>query len=228
MSSISRRDFLNGAALIIAAGLTPRPGRGAAGALSARAHRAARPAPGSFEAAHARAYERGRYQSAPHRSRSATISWSVPASAACGRLFFTARRRAIRPHPRPRQPRRYGVCQANEFTSTAASCRYGGSESIDSPRTHYSDVAKALLFELGVEIDRFESAFDRKFYASRGLARGVFFPREAFGRDVLVPGEPASGGADELARALANAKPLASYRGVSNRAGEQGATARAL
>ena len=84
----------------------------------------------------------------------------------------------------------------------------GGSESIDSPRTHYSDVAKALLRDLGVEIDRFESAFDRKFYASRGLARGVFFPREAFGRDVLVPGEPASGGADEVARALANARPL--------------------
>ena len=47
-----------------------------------------------------------------------------------------------------------------------------------------------------VEIDRFESAFDRKFYASRGLARGVFFPREAFGRDVLVPTDRPLTGAD--------------------------------
>ncbi|MEA2962499.1 MAG: spermidine dehydrogenase, partial [Alphaproteobacteria bacterium] len=102
-----------------------------------------------------------------------------------------------------------GHAKRNEFTLDGRLVLgYGGSESIDSPRTHYSDVAKALLRELGVEIDRFESAFDRKFYASRGLARGVFFPREAFGRDVLVPGEPASGGADELARALANARPL--------------------
>jgi len=96
-----------------------------------------------------------------------------------------------------------GHAKRNEFTIDGRLVLgYGGSESIDSPRTHYSDVAKALLRELGVEIDRFESAFDRKFYASRGLARGVFFPREAFGRDALVPGEPASGGADELARAL--------------------------
>ena len=113
--------------------------------------------------------------------------------------------------------------------STAASCSdTAAASSIDSPRTHYSEVAKALLRELGVEIDRFESAFDRKFYASRGLARGVFFPREAFGRDVLVPGEPASGGADELARALANAKPLDEFIAAFPMAPDSKAQLRAL
>ena len=118
---------------------------------------------------------------------------------------------------------------ATNSPSTAASCSAtAAASSIDSPRTHYSDVAKALLRDLGVDIDRFESAFDRKFYASRGLARGVFFPREAFGRDVLVPGEPASGGADELARALANARPLDEFIAAFPIAPESKAQLRAL
>src|SRR5262249_8348052 len=33
------------------------------------------------------------------------------------------------------------------------------------------------------------SAFDRGFYASLGLSRGLFFAREAFGRDALVAGD---------------------------------------
>src|SRR5260221_280565 len=46
---------------------------------------------------------------------------------------------------------------------------------------------------------------------SFGLARGVFFAREAFGRDVLVAGEPSGGGTDERSRRLANAKPLGEF-----------------
>ena len=88
---------------------------------------------------------------------------------------------------------------------------YGGSESIDSPQANYSDVAKALLRELGVEIARFETAFERTLYPSLGLARGLFFAREAFGRDVLVAGEPPMRGTDEVTRRLANAKPLAEF-----------------
>ena len=88
---------------------------------------------------------------------------------------------------------------------------YGGSESIDSPQTQYSEVAKALLRELGIDVARFETAFDRTFYSSLGLARGIFFAREAFGRDTLVTGEPPAAGTDELARRLANAKPLGEF-----------------
>jgi hypothetical protein len=62
MSSISRRDFLNGAALTIAAGLTPaaqaaaQPGRYPPALTGLRGQH-----PGSFEAAHAQAYDRWRY-----------------------------------------------------------------------------------------------------------------------------------------------------------------------
>src|SRR5205814_1940914 len=66
---------------------------------------------------------------------------------------------------------------------------YGGSQSIQSPKTLWSDTAKGLLVDLGVDVGRFETAFDREFHRSLGLSRGVFFDRETFGRDVLVPGD---------------------------------------
>ena len=103
-----------------------------------------------------------------------------------------------------------GHAKRNEFTLDGRLViGYGGSESIIPRRTHYSDVAKALLRDLGVEVARFETAFERTLYPSLGLSRGVFFAREAFGRDVLVAGEPPMRGTDELTRRLANAKPLA-------------------
>ena len=69
-------------------------------------------------------------------------------------------------------------------------------------------MAKGLLKDLGVDIARFETAFERKLYPSLGLSRGVFFPRESFGRDVLVTGDPTRTAADELGPDLLNAKPM--------------------
>ena len=63
---------------------------------------------------------------------------------------------------------------------------------MQSPKALYSAVAKGLLHELGVDIARFDTAFDRELYPSLGLSRGVFFDREAFGRDALVTGDPAT------------------------------------
>jgi spermidine dehydrogenase len=88
---------------------------------------------------------------------------------------------------------------------------YGGSESIDAPLKNYGAAAGNLLRALGVEVARFESAFERTLYSSLGLSRGVFFAREAFGRDVLVAGEPPWRGTDEVSHRLANAKPLAAF-----------------
>ena len=233
MSSISRRDFLNGAALTIAAGLTPaaqataQPVRYPPALTGLRGQH-----PGSFEAAHTQAYERGRYPvgAAPVEERYDLVVVGAGISGLAAAWFY---RRAAGPSARILVLDNHddfgGHARRNEFTLDGRLVLgYGGSESIDSPRTHYSDVAKALLRELGVEIDRFESAFDRKFYASRGLARGVFFPREAFGRDALVPGEPASGGADELARALASARPLDEFIAAFPIAPESKAQLRAL
>ncbi len=67
---------------------------------------------------------------------------------------------------------------------------YGGSESIQSPAGLWSEGALALLQDLGVDLRRFDSAFDRTLYPGLGLSRGVLFTRETFGIDKLVKGDP--------------------------------------
>ena len=95
----------------------------------------------------------------------------------------------------------------NEFTFNGRRIiGYGGSQSLQSPNALYSPVAKGLLRDLGIDITRFETAFDRNLYSSLGLSRGVFFNREAFGRDVLVAGDPGSG-----ERNRPNARPLTEF-----------------
>ena len=79
------------------------------------------------------------------------------------------------------------------------------------PNAWWSDAGKGLLRELGVDVRRFETAFERNLYSSLGLSRGMFFPREAFGRDHLATGESLILPRNEVSRRLANAKPLTEF-----------------
>ncbi|MEE9231624.1 MAG: NAD(P)-binding protein [Acidobacteriota bacterium] len=64
---------------------------------------------------------------------------------------------------------------------------YGGTQTLEDPGS-YPPEATALLKELGVETDRFYTAFDQDLYKSLNLRRGVFFDKETFGTDRLVVG----------------------------------------
>jgi len=194
MPSIKRRDFLGGTALAIAAGLTPAAQIAAAPALYPPALTGMRGQhPGSFEVAHAFARE-GRPFGIDDTPSEETYDLVVVGGGISGLAAAWFYRRAVGAGARililDNHDDFGGHAKRNEFSSSARTLiGYGGSQSIQSPKTLWSDVAKGLLRDLGVEISRFDSAFDRGFYASLGLSRGVFFDRETFGRDALVTGD---------------------------------------
>src|SRR6202035_4161972 len=79
-----------------------------------------------------------------------------------------------------------GHAKRNEFQAGGRMVlSYGGTQSIESP-WKYSDVAKALIQDIGVHVEKFERAYDRKLYSTMGTA--AFFDKETFGEDRLVAG----------------------------------------
>lgn len=81
-----------------------------------------------------------------------------------------------------------GHARRNEFEAGGRlRISYGGTQSIDTP-SGYSAVAMGLLRELGIELEKFRKAFDRRLYPSLGLSVGYFFDAVTFGSDRLIAG----------------------------------------
>ena len=79
-----------------------------------------------------------------------------------------------------------GHAKRNEFQSgKRLLIGYGGSQSIDTP-SGFSSESMGLLEELGIDLDRFTTAFDGSLYRGLGLGRAEFFDRETFGVDLLI------------------------------------------
>ena len=81
---------------------------------------------------------------------------------------------------------------------------YGGTFAIDSPAP-YSAVAKGLVAELGIDVGRNAQVLDRRLYPALGLRRSVFFDKETFGADTLLPDPSADRGGETLDGAPARA-----------------------
>jgi spermidine dehydrogenase len=79
-----------------------------------------------------------------------------------------------------------GHAKRNEFDVGGRTLLgHGGSQSLEEP-SGYSDVVKTLLRDLGVDIERFESAYDREFYRRNGLGAGIYFNADDWGSDKLL------------------------------------------
>lgn len=93
-----------------------------------------------------------------------------------------------------------GHAKRNEFTHDGRTwIGYGGTQSIDSPRP-YSENAKSLITDLGIDVSRYATVLDRGLYSSLGLGPATFFDRETFGEDRLVVGGSRAPTAEFLAR----------------------------
>lgn len=81
-----------------------------------------------------------------------------------------------------------GHARRNEFTIGGRTrIGYGGTESIDTP-SGYSEVSKALLAGIGVDVQRFYDYFDQDLYASMGLSYAIAYDSATYGTRKLVPG----------------------------------------
>ncbi|MBZ6067576.1 NAD(P)-binding protein [Aeromonas schubertii] len=225
--SITRRDFLNGVAITIASGVAPLQLLSAASGGNTLAHRtlAYPPAltglrgnhPGSFETAHRIAREGKQYDFAhlPVEEEYDLVIVGAGISGLAAACFY---RQALGEGQKILLLDNHddfgGHAKRNEFTTPdGLRIGYGGSESLQSPRSVYSEVALGLLKHLNVDIDELAQGFRQTFYPDLGLSRGVFFDQKHFGVNKVVAGDPGRSVADEIPRDRLNGRPLAEFIG---------------
>ncbi|HTU65777.1 MAG TPA: NAD(P)-binding protein [Steroidobacteraceae bacterium] len=215
MNRITRRDFLDGVALAIAAGMTPAKlfAQSVAGAYPPGQTGWRGGTPAAYEIAHGvrdgRKYAIG---ALPVEETWDLVVVGAGISGLAAAHFFRQKWPRARILILENHDEFGGHARRNEFLVDGRTLiGYGGSEAIQSPEHEWSDVALGLLKELGVDVKRFETAFDRRLYPGLGLSRGVFFTKEAFGVDKLVTGDPMRMVADDIPADRLNARPWPAF-----------------
>ena len=210
---ITRRDFMNGAAMAIGAAMLPS-GRGfdAGSPLEPQNQPGYDPPvktglrgshPGAFETAHS--LRDGTFWESvgtpidSHEAYDLVIVGGGISGLAAAYFFRQRAGNSTRILILENHDDFGGHAKRNEFhMSGKLQVLNGGTFLIDSP-TPYSPIADGLLKKLGIDPPQFEARFtDHKLYPSLGLRSAVFFDKETFGEDRLVVGTPGRGWDDEV------------------------------
>ena len=81
-----------------------------------------------------------------------------------------------------------GHAKRNEFqVNGQTQIAYGGTESIDTP-SDYSDVSRALLEDIGIDLPKFYEYFDQDLYDEMDLSYAIAFDEQTYGKQKLVTG----------------------------------------
>ena len=193
---ISRRDFLNGVALSLAAGTSLSPFEVLAQTRGASAHypplltglRGSHA--GSFEIAHAAAMAGAKFGQ-PDEQTDATYDLVVVGGGISGlaaAYFYLQQEGADKKVLVIDNHDDFGGhARRNEFEVDGQELiGHGGSQSLESPG-QYSKQAAQLLRDVGIEVDRFYDYFDRDYFQRQGLGPAIYFSREEYGKDQTLP-----------------------------------------
>mgnify|MGYP002622287768 CR=1 FL=1 len=196
LSHITRRDFLGGMALGVAAGSTLTPlellARANGGTPYPPALTGMRGSqPGSFEVAHALGWQGVRWprpEALTDDVYDLVVVGGGLSGLAAAYLFRQRGDANARILVLDNHDDFGGHARRNEFVvdGQLLIC-YGGSQSIDTPK-NYSVASKKLLEDVGIFTGRFYDYFDRGWEDKRGLGRGTWFSAEEYGRDLTLPG----------------------------------------
>lgn len=202
---ITRRDFMNGAAMLVGASMLPRYG---VTATATEAETQNRPGydppvstgmrgshPGSFETAHS--LRDGTFWSKAGKPIELRETYDLVVvgggiSGLAAAHFFRERfGNSARILILENHDDFGGHAKRNEFhLGGKLSLLNGGTLEIDSP-TPYSHESAALIQKLGIDPPAFAKKYtNRTVYESLGLSEGIFFDQETFGSDRLVVGVP--------------------------------------
>ncbi|MEO1043378.1 MAG: NAD(P)-binding protein [Pseudomonadota bacterium] len=200
-STITRRDFFNGAAVsVTAAGFAPGVLAQEPGAMDVPYQGTVYPPsltglrgnhPGSFDAAHSLAWQGGKppsFQNTGEEYDLVVVGGGLSGLAAAA-LFQQQHREEQRILILDNHDDFGGHAKRNEFSSGGKTLfGVGGSINLEFPKD-YSRVAKRLLRDIGVDLDRLEEANDPDYLLAGGFSNQSLFLKPQSGSAQMIRGE---------------------------------------